>query len=483
MNIKTFAIPAFCAAVSVLALCSCSHCEEQMTAAKAKGAPLAVKTKNVAPKLAPGEKIIFAENFDSADALSTWRISTADDGPQFRIDNGALSVEHKHKPNYGSFIEMRIPLIKKGRIDFDVLIDPERKAPFNRIGLTLDIFNISTFWHDSCNDWRMYFPEPEVKRLPYFFIEPVGHKKIAAVQKYKYSHYRIVFDHDADLVEFYVDDLKDPKAVRYDVSVMGHAFYQGSYLRIGSYGYAQNPYRTLVDNIVVTEMPEGKDGEVKRTENLVFDGLLTTHILMKQVLKEENFRVYHWDSPGANVSNTNNCQYMKMPSFQTVKNAKRIIFNDAPNVPEPLQKKILQSVSEGADLIIFSGLCSLGKGEFKDTLIGNALPVILTDEWAIAGSHEKPIKLDPKSGLVPDGAVMYYYWNLKPSADAEVIATADNGKIPVLVRRKFGKGSIIVLTATVCGPTGNNSFWKSDFINHLGALSSKEGKNTNPIEH
>lgn len=479
MNKIISAISACCAAVSMISFCSCTHSPEQKTAPVEEKTNLAAQGEKASlPNPAPGEKIIFFENFNSPDALSKWRISTAADGPQFRIDNGALSVEHRHKPNYGSFIEMRIPLIKKGRIDFDVLIDPERKAPFARIGLTLDILNISTFWHDSCNDWRMYFPEPEVKRLPYFFIEPVGHKKIAAVPKYKYSHYRIVFDHDADLVEFYVDDLKDPKAVRYDVSVMGHAFYQGSYLRIGSYGYAQNPYRTLVDNIVVTEMPEGKDGEMKRTENLVFDGLLSTHIPMKQVLKGEIFRDYHWDSPGANVSNTNNYQYMKMPSFQTVKNAKRIIFNDAPNVPEALQKKILDSVKEGSDLIIFSGLCSLGKGEFKDTPIGKALPVVLSDEWAIAGHSEKPIRLDAKPGLVPkDGAVMYYYWNLKPAEDAEILATADNGKIPILLRRKIGKGSVIVLCATVCGPSKKDSFWNTAFLDNIAAFLKKQSAN------
>ena len=451
-------------------LCSSTHCMEQKAApAETKAAPAeTAKAKTAAPELAPGEKIIFSENFESSAALSKWRISTADDGPQFRIDNGALSVEHRHKPNYGSFIEMRIPLIKKGRIDFDVLIDPDQYNPFARIGLTLDIFNISTFWHDSCEDWRMYFPEPETKRLPDFWIEPVGHKKIAKVQKSKYVHYRIIFDHDSDLVEFYVDDFKDPKAARYDVSVMGHAYYQGSYLRIGSYGYTQKPYRTLVDNIVVTEMPDQKNSTAKKTETLVFDGLLTTNMPMKRVLKGENFRTYHWDSPGHNSTNTNNYQYMKLPSFQIVRNARRFIFNDAPNLPDALQKNILQSVREGADLIVFGGLCSLGKGEFKDTPIGKELPVILTDEWAVKGHHEKPVALDPTSGLVPEKkSVMYYYWNLQPSADAEVLASAENGKTAILSRRKSGKGTITVLTAMAYGPDTADCFWKTSFIDNI----------------
>lgn len=479
MNKKISAISACCAAVSMISFCSCAHSQAQKTAPVEEKTNLAAQgAKTSLSNPAPGEKIIFSENFNSPDALSKWRISTAADGPQFRIENGALSVEHRHKPNYGSFIEMRIPLIKKGRIDLDVLIDPDHNDPRERIGLTLDIFNISTFWHDSCKDWRMYFPEPETKRLPNFGIEPVGHKKIAAVPKYKYVHYRIVFDHDSDLVEFYVGDLKDPKSARYDVSIMGHAYYQGAYLRIGSYGYAQNPYRTLVDNVVVTEILDQGGNAAKKTENLVFDGLLTTYVPMKRVLKGEKFRAYHWDSPGHNVTNTNNYQYMKMPSFQTVKNAKRIIFNDAPNVPEPLQKKILDSVKEGSNLIIFSGLCSLGKGEFKDTPIGKALPVVLSDEWAIAGHSEKPIRLDAKPGLVPkDGAVMYYYWNLKPAEDAEILATADNGKIPILLRRKIGKGSVIVLCATVCGPSKKDSFWNTAFLDNIANFLKKQPAN------
>ena len=200
------------------------------------------------------EKVVFEEKFDSPDALKKWRIDTPADGPKYRIDKGALSVEHIHKFQERSYIEIPIPRIKKGKLEFDVLIDPDHSVAGDRIGLTLGFYNISTFWHDSCKDWRMYFPEPEAKRLPYFFIEPVGHRRISRVAKHKYQHYCILFDHDADLIEFYVDDMQDPKSARYDMSVWGHDYYQGSYLKIGSYAYASYPYRTLVDNVKLTEI-------------------------------------------------------------------------------------------------------------------------------------------------------------------------------------------------------------------------------------
>lgn len=425
--------------------------------------------------LSGGEKVVFRDSFQEKDGLKSWRMVSVPGGAEFSIDNGGLSVLHMHRPGGGGFVEIPVPVVSRGYLDFDVTVNPEGYRG-DGIGLTLDLYNISVFWHDACADWRMYFAEPTAKRLPYFDIEPVGHSKIAPIPKRKTVHYRIRFDQDSDLAEFYVGDMSDPCAARYDISVLGHAFYQGGVLRIGSFGFAPGKYRTEIRNIVLTE-ETGDSGEDEIREGvIVFEGISSEHFPMKKLLKEpaDKIRQYFWDSPGACPNTVNNYQYFKIPGFSTVKKSKYIIFNDAPNVPEPLQKRILQSVNEGADLIIFSGLCSLGKGEFKDTLIGKALPVVLTDEWATAGNREKPIRLDAKPGLVPEsGAVMYYYWNLKPTADAEVLATADNGKIPVLVRRKFGKGSIVVLCATTCGPVGKDSFWNTSFLDNFMSFLKK----------
>ena len=46
------------------------------------------------------------------------------------------------------------------------------------IGLFVDLYNISTFFHGSIREWRAYFPEPESKKLEGYPIEPVGHRKI-----------------------------------------------------------------------------------------------------------------------------------------------------------------------------------------------------------------------------------------------------------------------------------------------------------------
>ena len=130
------------------------------------------------------EKVIFSETFTKPDALKAWRQILKKDGAVFTVAPDGLHVNHKHLKNGGGFIEIPVPLIKKGRLDFDVeVVLKQGQRP--GIGLMVELYNISTFFHDGCRDWRMYFPEANVKRLPYFNIEPVGHHKISSVARNK----------------------------------------------------------------------------------------------------------------------------------------------------------------------------------------------------------------------------------------------------------------------------------------------------------
>ena len=186
--------------------------------------------------------------------------------------------------------------------------------------------------------------------MPNFNFEPVGHQKIAKVGKYKYVHYRIYFDEKLDLVEFYTGDMKDPKTARYDVSVFGHGFYRGGYLRIGSFAFTTDVYRTLVDNIVIREF-SGETELQNKDQILIFDGISSNHYNVYPLLKKKNLwndtgaRHYVWNSPGANIqAHKNNFSYEGMPGFQTVEKAALIIFNDTQNVEAPLQKQIIKTL-------------------------------------------------------------------------------------------------------------------------------------------
>ena len=125
--------------------------------------------------------------------------------------------------------------------------------------------------------------------------------------------------------------------------------------------------------------------------------------------------------------------------------------------------------------MILGGLCTLNKGNFQNSPLGEYLPVKIGSKWAVKGSSKKPLKLQAKEGLVPENAKMYYYLDLEAAEGAEVLATADGGReklffrkeIPVLFQKKVGKGTITVLTATACGPDDKESFWNTDLVKNL----------------
>ena len=417
---------------------------------------------------AGAEKIVFKETFDNADALKKYRIVRQKNGVEFTVEKNTLFVHHKDVPHSG-FIEIPIPMIKKGRLDFDVIVNAKRNIS-NGIGLTLDLYNISTFWHDACNDWRMYFPEPNAKRMLFFNIEPVGHQKIAAVKDYVKKHYRIRFDEEADLVEFYVDDMTDPTAARYDVSVFGHSFYQGGYLKIGSFGYAPEPYVTAISNIVLTEEIPEKNVKNDKKLTLLMEGMTSQHYPVKKLLAADdvkNIRQYTFDSPGHCDPNTNNYQYFKLPGFESVANAKYIIFNDAPNVHDALQKKILESVNDGAKLLIMGGFYSLNRGGFMNSRLGNALPVVMDKIWNLGGSDKKPLEINSDGSK----AEIYYYLDLKAAADAKVLMYA--GNVPLFFQKKYGKGTITVFTGLISGPVTKNIYWKTPVLQKIFTLALK----------
>lgn len=405
-------------------------------------------------------KTVFSERFETPDALNKWRKAERKGGAVFSVRDKALSVLHGNAATGGGFIEIEVPVIRKGQLDFDVVVAPDG-PPAGGIALTLDLYNISTFWHDACRDWRMYFAEPEAKRLPFFFLEPVGHQKICVFPKHRKVHCRIRFDADADLVEFYADDMKDPAAIRYDVSVIGHALYQGGYLRIGSFGYIPAPYETRIGNLVLSEEEPAQEAGKDRCYSVVFNGLSSDHYPMAKLLDFSGTeqRFYPWDSPGASAANSNNCQYFKMPGFQTVDRAKYIVFNDAPNVPAALQKRILDSVRNGAHLLVMGGFWTLSKGFFKDTPLGDSLPVEITDAWTLIGDGKTPFRV---SGT---DAEVWFMLNLPAKPGVKILRKA--GETPLLVQKPYGKGTISVLTATAGGPDTPKAFWRTPVLKDL----------------
>jgi hypothetical protein len=163
-------------------------------------------------------KVVLADDFQNKDTFAKrWRNASMQGKSTYTLDGKGLVVSVHHNPFNDGYIECDIPLIKKGMLEFDMEYPDHTNA--RGIGLFVDIYNVSSFFHSACGDWRYYFPRPEFERIAGFGIEPVGHQKIANVAKKGKSNYRIVFDADKDRVEFFKDDMNDPSAIVGNVSV------------------------------------------------------------------------------------------------------------------------------------------------------------------------------------------------------------------------------------------------------------------------
>ena len=130
-------------------------------------------------------------------------------------------------------------------------------------------------------------------------------------------------------------------------------------------------------------------------------------------------------------------------------------------MPPAQHKLILNEVKNGLHLIVCGGLFTFGKGDFINTPLGNELPVKLETPWEIKGSSNTPLLLQSgKNGpLLKERSVLYYYHDLPPVKGAEIMMKA--GNVPVIVSKKYGKGTITVFTGTTSGPDSSDAFWNT----------------------
>ena len=95
------------------------------------------------------EKIIFSENFDnyktpvSLEKLG-WRVVSKPECSKYVVKEGKLFVTITPHAMHDGFAVTEVPICRKGRIDFDVMIDPDNRNA-KGVGLTLGLYNISTY--------------------------------------------------------------------------------------------------------------------------------------------------------------------------------------------------------------------------------------------------------------------------------------------------------------------------------------------------
>ena len=169
------------------------------------------------------------------------------------LSNGVelvLAGRGKRKGGDG-YVAAQVPLYARGRLDFDVKVEPPTR---NRaMAQFMTLYGIRMFWHDSCRDWRVIIPRPNSERESGFADEPVRHFRIAKFAAGEWHHCRVCFDAEADRVEFFRDDMSDPAYIAGGVSVWDQAEYEGGVLKIGGLGLSRDSVGTFANIELVEE--------------------------------------------------------------------------------------------------------------------------------------------------------------------------------------------------------------------------------------
>ena len=196
-------------------------------------------------------------------------------------------------------------------------------------------------------------------------------------------------------------------------------------------------------------------------------------------IKPKNIRNYDLTLWRSSYTAENPFKYDKLPGENSIRQAKTIVMIDAPcgprnALPDFILKDIVQKVDDGAKLVIFGGLFTLGKGEFQGTVLEKILPVKLKDAWQVKGSTI-PLLIEPVSQHFSnidwkEKPCVYYRHDLVPTEDAQVLLKA--GGYPLLISKKYGKGEVVVFLGTVCGPATEQPtvFWKWKNWSRLAAM-------------
>jgi len=444
-----------------------------------------------------GAELIYQENFDKAadGAQATalgWRVHAGPRQSTYVIRNGVLEVTCLPETYKGGYAEVDVPVCRRGVLEFDANIAMRNKGNARGLGLTMDLYNVGLWWHDYCRDWRRYFPEPVGKRLPGFSVEPVGHKSLCKVDKERWRHYKVVFDADRDLVEYYMEDMVDPVHIDAAAPVLGRCEWQGGVIRFGNMGVTNGPVTYGVDNLVLTSLDDvDREDTAERSGRLLFRGLAFERYGLEQALQRagdeqtRKYSVVSWRSP---PYARNTLKLDRLPSSATVAKASVILLADMPAgpddiMPDFLLQQIADSVRAGCRLIVLGGLFAFDKGCYAGTPLARVLPVELSEDVWKLEKLSPPLPLKPRSqelatGLAWDqGPGVSYRHDLPLRKDAEVLMTA--GDLPVLVKRACGEGEVLAFLGAPCGTVapGSLRFWEWEGWPILLArlLTSKSG--------
>lgn len=432
----------------------------------------------LSPHATAAERVLLAQDFDAvADGTTLdklgWRLVDPGNTCRLVVKDKALRLTSLAAPRLrGGYAEIEVPLCVRGVLEFDVTSDHDDRGG---IGLYVDLYNITTFWHEYCGDWRRYFAEPVAKRLIGFNQEPVGHRPLAKFARHKPNHYRIAFDKSLDRVEYYLNDMKDPVYIDGGVPVWGRSEYLGGFLRLGNWGSTANRFDFTIDNLKLTSLDTEGDApaaEAERDQIMLFSGLSSGRYAIRQALEAggvpaERIREYLLQNTTPALGVENNFAASRLPGLAATARTATFVLSDFPVapaqiIPDCVLDDIVANVRKGARLVILGGMYSYARGGYGTSPLVWAVPLKMSTCWDVV-AQDPPAPIAPAGDGLPGldwsgGPTVSYLHTLEPDSGAKVLLTA--GGRPFLVSKPLGKGEVLAVLGTAYGVETPAAFWK-----------------------
>lgn len=350
-------------------------------------------------------KTVWEERFVSNGNIRSNGYSLVRDNKKdtFEVKDGVLTVSFFNSPYKGTYFRKNAPVIPAGEFSFEL------KSCVNG---KLNSDNLSLKLHYGQHVFSFRFPHWEV-------YDPVRKKWFAAgdVKDREWHRYKIRFDAQKKLAEYFIDDMENPVSVREDFIFDPKIL---PCFGIENYGLSMENISYSLRNLRMTELSgaSADPGSIRLEGTALFRGISASEWPLDRLVKklgEKTVRTYVLETPGAHVDNGSNWfDLQPKPPRQPSSLPKNIILADIPlsALPPYFHQHILQSVRAGGRLIILRGYYSLNKGNYSGSVLEKILPVTVNDKWG-----------EPR-----------------PLSDAKTVKR--NGKT-VLAIRKYGKGSVM----------------------------------------
>lgn len=363
------------------------------------------------------EKLIWKDKFAGSKTMEEagFRKTRTLNGDEFKLNNGILTMTFREwKPYKGTSYQLPLPAVPRGVFTFEVKLASAGAKAFNNASLIVGLGPHRTFFRN--NYWVIHRPK-HGDMLPYM-----------PVKLNQWTKYKIVFDADNRMAEYYINDMKKP----YMVDIDSEANKKPLSLTIANYALTKGAVTHQIRNMKLVQLPP----EQKEMSGLIrFHGVSFYPESFVKSFGEKEIINCNMDFHRANFKVQNRIKmtpvripWTGIPKYMIMENMPASIFTKFD------QRSMIHAVKSGSHLIILGGLYTLNKGEFSKSLLKNILPVAVQNVWAVK-RFDKP--------LTTSFGPVFHIHDLKLLPGAEVLMSA-NGTVPLLVRKKIGKGSVIV---------------------------------------